>query len=211
MGKIIAFNPSHAKKSALNAVKPDGKPCNTPIRVKRTSLETISVGFFVGCFNAALVESAMKTIAYGQKWRLTAITEDHALYDQKYQTFAIRMFDCKTELEFRAAVMQVMFQISHVVYTDAVALFGEYVAIEELAKPRGCDLATGAFISHRAAAILKNVGIKNVYELSRKTREELAQLPGMDTETIFRIEKSLAIRGIFLNIEPVQKWKKAAL
>ena len=204
MCKILAF--SVARKEKTDSEHPAEMQCNPPILVKRTSDQTISVGFWLGCFKTWSVDVVMRMIAHGQKWRLTIIDKGHYLYDERYKTYAIRIFDYPEEEAFRIAVSQIMTQVCMEVYIHEIRIWEGTVSMMDLTLPCRYDLANGAIISEKTAKLLCRYGISDCRELTRKTREELARIPGMTTTDIYKIEKSLAVRGMFLLVERPAVW-----
>ena len=148
----------------------------------------------------------MRMIAHGQKWRLSSINKGHYLYDERYKTYAIRIFDYPEEEAFRLAVSQIMTQVCMEVYIHEVRIVESAVSMMDLTLPCRYDLANGAFISEKTAKLLCRNGISDCRELTRKTREELSRIPGMTTTDIYKIEKSLAVRGMFLLVERPAIW-----
>lgn len=204
MCKILAF--SAARKEQNDSEHPAELQCNPPILVKRTSAQTISVGFWRGCFNTWSVDLTMRMIAHGQKWRLTFIDKGHNLYDERHKTYAIRIFDYPEEEAFRIAVSQIMTQVCQEVYTEEISMPARDVSIRDLSVPCRYGPDNGAYISEKTARLLYRNGIANCNDLIRKTREKLARIPGMTTNEIYKIEKSLAVRGMFLLVEQPAVW-----
>ena len=218
MAKIIDFKAvktetNHKRTPVTNerCVERIIKPiCCSPIKVERTSLSTISVGFRIDCFNLTLVDAMMKRIAYMQNhWRLSLISSEHQLFQPQYKTYVIRLLKELSEKDRRATFRQILIQISEESYTNEISVWGKETEVEDLIHPHNYVWADGVTISKTTAELLRKAGIGNGTDLIRTTREEICQIPGMTTKEVYRLEKSLASRGLFLRTAEPDEWQES--
>ena len=218
MVKIINLKAVKAKTNHKRTTTASGyyskkivKPiCCSPIKVERTSFSTISVGFRIDCFNLALVDAMMKRIAYMQNhWRLSLIPRDHQLFESRYKTYVIRLLKEMSEEDCKATFRQILIQISEETYTNEISVWGKETEVEDLIHPRNFVWTDEVTITKTTAKLLRKAGISNGTDLVRTTREEICQIPGMTTKEVYKLEKSLASRGLFLRTAEPDAWQKS--
>lgn len=76
--------------------------------------------------------------------------------------------------------------------------WNDEIKITDLLKPHSYELSDGANINNRTAQALLSANITTTGDLTKLSRDEICHLPGMTTDEVVRIEKSLASRGLFL-------------
>lgn len=181
-------------------------PCDSPIKVRRTSFSTISIGFHLECFDIPMVHSNIRRIAHLQPYRVSVISRDHQLFDPKYKTYSIRIFNQMSESDVRIVFQQIIIQITEEAYLGEISILRNHLKLNDLTKPYSATRETGATISQQTVAILKNAGIYNGTDLAFKTREEICQIPGITTMEVYRLEKSLISRGLSLLTAEPPEW-----
>ena len=192
MGEIINFEARREKRL---------QRCLSPIIVERIHPKYVKIGFHHDCFTMPFLENGLRGLSHGEKpiWELyKAIDDDYS----PYYSYLIKLntdFGKGTEDVLTTIVDRAVKKS----YLGEVRTWGFRVDIKELTKPLRYQLEDGFNIDVRTRRLLEDMDIKNLRELSHLTREELCEVPGMSTEDIARIEKSLAIRGIFLETAEV--------
>lgn len=193
MGEIINF--AARREKALQR-----EPCLSPITVERIHPKYVKIGFHHDCFTMPFLENGLRGLSHGEKpiWELYKATED----DSPYYSYYIKLNRDLGE-ETEDILTTIVDRAVKKSYLKEVRTWDIRVDISELAKPLSYQLEDGFNIDSRTKRLLESTGIKNARELSEMTREDLCEIPGMSTEDIARIEKSLAIRGIFLRTAKV--------
>ena len=193
MANIIQFgqlkNRSGAKKK-----KSTTKPCANPIVIKRIDSHAFSISFHESYFDAELVELVLSLVSNGMNW--SAYYHTRTNRPSVYMTYKIEYIYLGNDPE--AVMATAVYEIVHNVYFMELGLSERRVNIFELAQPRQFTSADSANISSKTVSVLYSAGIKSVQELIQFTREDLCHLPGMTTEEIVKLEKSLITRGFSL-------------
>ena len=193
MGQLIEFKVVKARA------------CDSPIKIKRIAFDAISVGFYLNCFNERRVLRTLRRIIYMQPVKLSRVGSN---YDPDYDTYVIRLLSKPaSEKEIRATFRQILIQIGEEIYANEISSWGKH-RVENLAQPYSYTWADGTTISRATVKALKRAEINSGIDLIKKTREDICKIPGMTTSEVYRLERSLASRGLFLMTEEPPKWKK---
>lgn len=183
------------------------KPCPNPIVVNRAGKNIVALSFRLDCFEAAIVENSVGRICHAQ-WELYKAGRSNPQYRQMHVTYLVRVTKNSPRLELDELLTQVVSLVTKEVYSEEVSAWGSKVDVAELAIPYAVGPFDGMTITHETVAILQKAGMKNAYDVARNTRESLCKIPGMTTKEVFKLEKSLASRGLYLNTASVPNWKE---
>lgn len=181
--------------------------CADPIRVERIGQDMIIIGFRLDCFEPNLVDLAMRQVCHAQ-YELYKIGHDSPSYERMRSTFIVRIVGDYSLSETDEILTQVAALSVKEAYLKEISMRGSKVSVSELAAPYAADPFDGSTINHETVAILRKAGIQNAYEVAKNTREAICQLPGMTTKEVYKLEKSLATRGIYLNVATVPSWNE---
>lgn len=168
--------------------------CKSPIVVDRESMHSISIAFHKSYFNIPLLENAIQGLAYGESWDLY---KDENEKPSIYSTYYI-LFCENNECDFDMLIATTISRITKKIYLEEISIWGNEIEIADLIEPRKYLPTERANITPKTKSKLFLAGIRTIYSLIDKTREDLCKIPEMTTEEIVRLEKSLASRGLFL-------------
>ena len=147
-----------------------------------------------GYFNIPVLEHIMRGLAYGDVWSLYRRYKDPS---PTYASFLIslnRDFDKENDDILTSIVGRVIKEI----YLEEMRIWSDEVEISDLIRPFQYTLGDGANIDAKTRTALLSTGMRTAHDLASLTREEICQIPGMTTEGVVKLEKSLALRRIFL-------------
>lgn len=199
MADIIQIEQVRHKNDNISAgtdLKTNG-PCQSPIVIKRLNEIGVSIAFHRHYFDIPFIENALQGLAYGQAWDLFRPKEEPSPVYSTYIIILRRDYGKETDDMLTTAVDR----ITKRAYMEEIRLWDREINISDLVKPHQYKLEDGANISAKTKAALLLSGMKTAWDLAHLTREELCQLPGMTTEEIVKLEKSLASRGVYLKTE----------
>lgn len=170
---------------------PKRSNCASPIITKRINPETIEIGFSKDNFDIEMLEFSLRGLAHGETavWRLYRLEAE----DPFYAHYLIRLDDSVSDKD--DILKAVVYRISKEAYSEETRSWNSEVNLSDLTKP---FRFTGKTIDAHTKSLLENSGLRDIKSISHSTREELCQIPGMTTEMVASVEKSLATRGIFL-------------
>ena len=83
-------------------------------------------------------------------------------------------------------------------YLQEMHFWNDNIKVADLAKPHSYELSDGANINSTTIHALLSANITTTGELTELSRDEICRMPGMTTEEVVKLEKSLASRGLFL-------------
>ncbi|MDO5451605.1 MAG: hypothetical protein Q4F56_00765 [Candidatus Saccharibacteria bacterium] len=179
--------------------------CVPPIETERIDFSSAIIRFHNTCFNPEIVDFALGRIKNGQDfWRLFKLNDKSRYFDPLCVNYMV-IIDKPPKGQIDEAFCQIFSLMSEEVYIRELSAWPSRTSVDELTKVYQLDFSLGATISQKIAKTLKSSGIKNAYDLARLSREELCDFPDMTTQDIFKIEKSLAARGLFLTTKEVPK------
>ncbi|MBR3156875.1 helix-hairpin-helix domain-containing protein [Candidatus Saccharibacteria bacterium] len=171
--------------------------CCSPIIVERYDRSIVSLLFHKSFFNIPHLEIALRCLAFGSVWDLYKPENEPSRIYVTYHIALKKEFGKSTD----DVLVAIVDRIIKKAYLKEMRLRSNEVEIADLVKPRQYTLGDGANISARTKTVLMAAGMRTAEDLAEKTREDLCQIPGMSTEEIVRLEKSLAVRGIFLRTQ----------
>lgn len=182
-------------------VKMELQPCKSPILIERLDKDAFSVAFHKSFFNLECLEIALRGLGYGEGWELykpkSKQTKMYTVYVVVYQG-NLPVNASSGLLSMDDVLDSIAGKITKEVYLEELNLWDSKVSISDLAKPYQYVLGDGANISAKTSSALDAAGFDTVHKLIEKTREEVCKIPGMTTEEVYRLEKSMASRGFFL-------------
>lgn len=181
--------------------------CASPIQVERVGWNMISIGFRLDCFEPNLVDLAMRQVCHAQ-YELYKVGRDNPSYEPMRSTFIVRIVGGYSLSEADEILTQIAALSAKEAYLKEISMRGSKVDVSELATPYAADPFNGSIVNRETVAILRRAGIQNAYEVAKNTREMICQLPGMTTKEVYKLEKSLAARGIYLNAAAVPSWSE---
>ncbi len=184
------------------------RSCVPPIAIERIDYSSAIIRFHTTCFNLEMVKFALGRIKNGQNyWVLYRLGENNRFFDPLWMNYLVLITDppqCGNDEAFR----HIFSLMSEKAYIMELSAWPSKTSVDELAKVYTLDLSLGATISPKVVNMLKSNGINNAFDLIQMSREELCEIPGMTTQSVFKIEKSLAARGLFLTTKNVLLNKK---
>lgn len=207
MPNIIDFGTIKKGRRDRNSIRNDTKmaSCTPPIEMERIDFSSAIIRFKNTCFNPEIVNFALCRIKNGQDfWRLFKLNGESRYFDPLCMTYMV-VIDKPPKGQIDEAFCQIFAMMTEEVYIRELSVWPSKTSVDELTKVYQLDLSLGATISPSIAKILKLSGINNAYELALHSREELCNIPGITTQDVFKIEKSLAARGLFLTTKEVPK------
>ena len=182
------------KKRHKNDNAKTHEACKSPIVIKRFNEIGVSVAFHRHYFDIPFVENALQGLAYGEAWDLFRPKEEPSPVYATYIILLRRDYGKETDDMLTTAVDRVTKRA----YLEELRLLEREINVSDLDKPHQNKLEDGANISAKTKAALLLSGIQTAWDLAHLTREELCQLPGISTDEVVKLEKSLASRGIYL-------------
>ena len=203
MANIIEF-----KVVKNNAEKIRSTPCDSPIAVLRVDSDLLAISFRLDCFDVSIVENSLKRVLHAQnQWKLYKAGRTNPSYRRMYVTYLIQVNGNLTLSELDEVFTQIVSLVTKEVYAEEISVQGSRVEVAELATPYAVGPFAGITVSHKTVSVLQNAGMNSAYDVAVNTRESLCRIPGMTTQRVCKIEKSLATRGLYLNTAEVPKWK----
>ena len=213
MADIIQFNRMCHDSAGTNTKKnffisADSGPCKSPIMIERLEEFVFSVAFHKSYFNLECLEIALSGLGFGEGWSLykprDKQTKMYTVYHVALEggiPFAFSNDGIKTDDVLTAIAAK----ITKEVYLEELNLWESTIEISDLVKPYQYMLGDGANISQKTSSALRSAGFDTVQKLMGQTREEVCKIPGMTTDEVYKLEKSMASRGFFL-LEKVPKY-----
>ena len=197
MGSVIDF-----QKTSNGLLR--GEDCRTPVEVERASLNSIIVRFRVDLFDPERLDFALRNVFRCQDY--WGMTKFPGILEEKpdprlvsYLIYVTKMPSMKVEDTLR----QALYLVTQAVYVEEIRLRRpKAISIEEIVD---CDQVLK--INPRTLKLLYRAGVCSMYDMVSKTREDLAEIPGMTTEEIFNLEKVLASRGWSLVASRIPAWE----
>ena len=183
--------------------KPTG-PCKSPIVIERLDKNIFSVAFHKSFFNFECLEIALQGLGYGEDWELY---KPKKLQTKMYTVYLIALTDGISATASREGVSMdnmlnaIATKITKEVYLEEINAWDRIIGIEDLAHPHQYVLNDGANVQAKTSSILRAAGLDTVQKLTKQTREKICEIPGMTTEEVYKLEKSMASRGFFLTEE----------
>ena len=196
---------SRREHQCVPALEVEG--CKNPIAVERIGWDLVAIGFRLDCFDSNLADLAMKLACHPQH-ELYKAGRENPSYDRMRSTYIVRATGVRSLSEADEMLTQIVAQSAKEAYSKETSMRGSEVDVSELATPYAADPFSGSVINRETVAILRKAGMENAYEIAKNTRETLCKLPGMTTKEVYKLEKSLATRGLYLNAAPVPSWKE---
>ena len=204
VAEIIQFNRTRAEHYRPT----DTGPCKSPIVIERLEESVFSVAFHKSYFNLECLEIALSGLGYGEGWSLykpkNKQTKMYTVYYVALES-GIPFAMSNDNLKMDDVLTAIAAKITKEVYLEELNLWDSTVEIADLVHPYQYLLGDGANISHRTSSALRSAGYDTVQKLIGQTREEVCKIPGMTTDEVYKLEKSMASRGFFL-LEKVPKY-----
>ena len=189
------------------------RPCESPIGVRRVLENAMIVDFRIDCFDTAEVRFAIEKLIRNQDyWEAYKLNEDEKFYIRMHASYLIWIWKEACPItDLSEALDQILWLMTKAVYQEEVRVHGmSSFDVAELRRPYSVDtLDKSAVINLSTVRALEGHGIRNLYDLSSMTREELCRVKGVSTEGISKIEKALASRGLYLMASKVPELLEA--
>ena len=203
MTKIIEFKAVRTETENKRSTM-----CDSPIAVNRVRNDMLAIGFRLDCFTASIVENSLKRVFHAQsQWELYKADRADPGYRRTYVTYLACVTGDLTRSELDEVFTQIVSLATKEVYSEEVSAQGSKVKVAELATPYAVGPFDGLTVNRRTVSILQDAGMNSAYDVATHTRESLCQLPGMTTQEVCKLEKSLATRGLYLNTAKAPEWK----
>lgn len=200
---MIEFRPRGAKaltavKSTNEAQRSTDMACASPIVVKRWGNDdnVISISFHIGFFTVEIVEIALKGLVYGEEsiWQLRKLDREQNSVYAEYLLVLLKNFGEQREETLNAIIGRIVKEV----YLEEMHFWNDDIKVADLAKPHSYELSDGANIGNKTTNALLSANITTTGDLTKMSRDDICRIPGMTTEEVVRLEKSLASRGLFL-------------
>ena len=191
MADVIYFKTREKKSASHKDATITG--CSSPIVVDRISKTIVAIDFHKGYFDIPLLERAIQNVAYGEIWDICRAPDDDIPYASYRLVLKYTYADEADEILAGAVE-----KIAKRAYLEEVRVWSNFVGIDDLVKPYQYPFDSGVNINTKTQIKLFSAGIKTISELTASTRERICSIPGMTTEEVVKLEKSLASRGLFL-------------
>ena len=181
MVNVVQFKPKESER------------CRSPIIVDRIGTTIVAVDFHKAYFDIPLLENALQNVAYGEIWDLCKARDDNSPY-ASYRVVLRQIYRDRANEVLAGAVEK----IARRAYLEQIQVWNDDFDIEGLTKPHCYTINDGVSVYNKTTRKLLSAGIKTARDLTNSTREQICMIPGMTTEEVVGIEKSLASRGLFL-------------
>ena len=181
-------------------------PCKMPIEVFRVSFRTILVRFRLDLFEEKRVDFALEYVFRCQTtWRMIKVGKASPHFDEKFVSYLVSVVD-QDVIETRAALGQIFDLMSQAVYREVARMrWLSERPIEDMTKPKR-TIAEALYIEARTVNALRKADVYSMYDLASLRREDVAKIPGMTMNDIFRIERTLASLGWSLESTEIPAW-----
>lgn len=188
------------------STRKDGEPwaCQSPIVIGRSSRYTATIGFRKDCFTVEFIDPVARGALRGDRhWKLYLVEES---FSAEHVTYMIQV-DNNFDDEAVAATMEAKLGlIAKKVYVAETRTSPKRVAVADLTRPPKYPEDTRLVIMKATSDCLMRAGMKTAADLTLKTRSEICAIPGMSTHEVYKLEKSLAARHLFLLSDDVPEW-----
>lgn len=192
MVNVVQFR-SKEKSSKRPCRKVADTGCNSPIVVDRIGKTIVAIDFHKACFDIPFLERALQNVAHGEIWDICRAPND----DSPYASYRVVLKYAFRE-EADDILAGALEKIAKRAYLEELRVWGNYVEMSDLTKPYQYTFDIGVNICKETLKKLSAAGIESVHDLTSYTREEICSIPGMTTNEVVKLEKSLASRGLFL-------------
>lgn len=170
--------------------------CKSPILIDWLNRLSFAVSFHKNYFDIPLIDNVLVGLNYGETntWKLYWMDDP---MDPSYVSYLVILQDFHNEnaAKIMAAIVDRMIREA---YLEEIRALEAGVNTYDLAKPYHVKLGEGATISGKTRAALLAAHMKTGRDLMQLTREQICAIPGMTTGEVVALEKSLAMRGLFL-------------
>ncbi len=172
--------------------------CVSPIVIKRWGNDdnVISISFHLSYFTIPILEFALEKLVYGEDgiWQLRKLDREQDSVYAEYLLVLLKNFGKDREETLTAIIGRIVKDV----YLEEMHFWNGNIKVAELIKPHSYELSDGANINNKTARALLSANITTTGDLTKLSRDEICRIPGMTTEEVVKIEKSLASRGLFL-------------
>lgn len=186
MGEVLDFG-KFAKKDAV-ALIADKSACPSPILIERVKYDEVIMAFRADCFSSVRLGLSVGDIVRGQSYySVYNIMEGSDYYKKNHCTFLIHVGEGATcgSLTMEDVLGQIVYLIVGEVYKKEIARCTDS-SLKPLAGPK---------LQHQTVRKMSRNGVNDICDLMQMTRDELCEIPNMETYEVYQVEKYLNAKG----------------